>query len=84
MIPVHCRSQESAIGQARLASSHCSGIGPDKMILECFLKNGMQLLGFPFHCHIQHHFAVAQALVVFHPGLASGVWARSAAQLSVS
>ena len=39
-------------------SSHCSGIGPDQLILKGFLRAAIHALGLPFNCRLQHHFSV--------------------------
>ena len=49
--------------QARLYSSHCSGIGPDKLIFENFLQPAMRQLGFSQTCSAQHHFSMVGAFV---------------------
>ena len=42
--------------QARLASAHCAGAGPDKLILEGFLKPALARHG--LHSNIRHHWSV--------------------------
>lgn len=39
-------------------SSHCSGIGPDKLILQGFLPAAINACGFPLEPHLKHHFSV--------------------------
>ena len=50
--------KDSVLMSASMVSSHCSGIGPDQLILKGFLRAAIHVLGLPLDCNLQHHFSV--------------------------
>ena len=54
--------QDSALCNAVRVSSHCSGIGPEKLIVDKFVKPAMQAVGLPTEHRLMQHFSMALAL----------------------
>ena len=53
--------KESALSVAKTSSAHCAGIGPDKLLFECFFKPAVARLGLGFQCSLQVSFSLDAA-----------------------
>ena len=64
--------QASALLQAHLVSAHCAGAGPDKVILDCFLKPALACYG--LRSNLRHYWSVETRHVGTQASGASFLW----------